>query len=56
MEMSEVPVLIMHEGQFAGQRWPLESDVLTIGRAADCDRREHIGCRVYYYESGQRTR
>lgn len=37
MEMSEVPVLIMHKGQMAGQRWPLESDVLTIGRAADCE-------------------
>jgi DNA-binding winged helix-turn-helix (wHTH) protein len=37
MEMSEVPVLIMHEGQLAGQRWPLESDILTIGRAADCE-------------------
>ena len=37
MEMSEVPVLIMHKGQMAGQRWPLESDVMTIGRAADCE-------------------
>jgi len=37
MEMTEVPVLIMHEGQLAGQRWALESDVLTIGRAADCE-------------------
>lgn len=37
MEISEVPVLIMHEGQLAGQRWSMDSDVLTIGRAADCD-------------------
>lgn len=37
MEMSNVPVLIMHEGQLSGQRWTLESDVLNIGRAADCD-------------------
>ncbi len=37
METTEVPVLIMHEGQLAGQRWALESDVLTIGRAADCE-------------------
>ncbi len=35
--MSEVPVLIMHEGQLAGQRWALGSKVLTIGRAADCE-------------------
>lgn len=37
METTEVPVLIMHEGQLAGQRWALESDVLTIGRASDCE-------------------
>ena len=37
MEMSEVPVLIMHKGQQAGQRWALDSDVMTIGRAADCE-------------------
>jgi len=37
MEINDVPVLIMHEGQLAGQRWALESDVLTIGRAADCE-------------------
>lgn len=36
METSEVPVLIMHEGELAGQRWTLDADVLTIGRAADC--------------------
>ncbi len=36
MDTSEVPVLIMHEGQLAGQRWTLNSDVFTIGRAADC--------------------
>lgn len=37
MEMNEVPVLIMHKGELAGQRWPLEADLLTIGRAADCE-------------------
>ncbi len=37
METSEAPVLIMHEGQLAGQRWSLAAPVLTIGRAADCD-------------------
>jgi hypothetical protein len=37
MEMSEVPVLIMHEGQLAGQRWPMDADVINIGRAADCE-------------------
>ena len=37
METTEVPVLIMHEGQLAGQRWSLESEVLTIGRSADCE-------------------
>ncbi len=37
MEFNDVPVLIMHEGQLAGQRWALESDILTIGRAADCE-------------------
>ena len=36
METREVPVLIMHEGELAGQRWTLDADVLTIGRATDC--------------------
>jgi DNA-binding response OmpR family regulator len=37
MEFTEVPVLIMHEGKLAGHRWALETDVLTIGRSADCE-------------------
>jgi len=37
MQVNEIPVLIMHQGQLAGQRWALNSDVTTIGRAADCD-------------------
>lgn len=37
METSAIPVLIMHEGQLAGQRWAVEAEVLTIGRGADCD-------------------
>lgn len=36
MEMTEAPVLIMHSGLLAGHRWALDSDVMTIGRAADC--------------------
>lgn len=36
-EKADVPVLIVQEGQQAGQRWPLNKEVLTIGRGSDCD-------------------
>jgi pSer/pThr/pTyr-binding forkhead associated (FHA) protein len=37
MDNNEAPVLIIHEGKMAGQRWLLDAEVLTIGRAPDCD-------------------
>lgn len=35
--MDEKPVLIAHEGQLAGERWPIEQDEFVIGRGGDCD-------------------
>jgi DNA-binding winged helix-turn-helix (wHTH) protein len=50
--MSEVdkPVLLIHEGEKAGQRWTIRDDFLVIGRGGECDlvlperqvSREHI--------------
>jgi hypothetical protein len=50
--MSEIdkPVLIIHEGERAGQRWTIREDEITIGRGGECDlvlperqvSREHI--------------
>ncbi len=37
MEKADIPVLIVQEGSQAGQRWPLNKEMLTIGRGADCD-------------------
>jgi pSer/pThr/pTyr-binding forkhead associated (FHA) protein len=34
--MNDTPVLIAREGQLAGERWPIETDVFMIGRGADC--------------------
>ncbi len=31
------PVLIVFQGAMAGNRWTLDRDVITLGRAADCD-------------------
>jgi len=35
--MSEQPVLIMREGDLAGQSWTINKDVFSIGRGGDCD-------------------
>lgn len=32
----EVPMLVAYDGEFAGQRWPLEGNSILIGRGADC--------------------
>jgi hypothetical protein len=50
---SEQPVLIVMEGENRGQRWPLDKDVVVIGRGGECQlvlperqvSREHI--RIY---------
>ncbi len=50
---TDKPVLIIHEGERAGQRWVMREDELVIGRGAECDlvlperqvSREHI--RIY---------
>jgi len=35
--MSEQPVLIMREGDLAGQSWTIKSDIFSIGRGGECD-------------------
>lgn len=35
--MSEQPVLIMREGDLAGQSWTVTSDIFSIGRGGECD-------------------
>ncbi|HEC34337.1 MAG TPA: FHA domain-containing protein, partial [Chloroflexi bacterium] len=37
MERSEVPMLVVYEGELSGQRWLIEGDSLLIGRGSDCD-------------------
>src|SRR5258707_3728933 len=37
MKQGEKPVLIIHEGERAGQRWTIQNDTLTIGRGTECD-------------------
>jgi DNA-binding response OmpR family regulator len=32
-----MPTLVMHEGQGAGQSWPVEKQKVIIGRSEDCD-------------------
>src|SRR5512139_268946 len=52
-EVADKPVLIIHEGEKAGQRWTIRGDELVIGRGGACDlvlperqvSREHI--RIY---------
>lgn len=47
---ADKPVLIIHEGEKAGQRWTIQEDELVIGRGGECDlvlperqvSREHI--------------
>lgn len=34
--MNEQPVLVIREGQLAGQRWAIDTDEFFIGRGADC--------------------
>lgn len=34
--MNEQPVLIVREGQLAGQQWPIDTDEFVVGRGADC--------------------
>ena len=50
---ADKPVLLIHEGEKAGQRWTIREDKLVIGRGGECDlvlperqvSREHI--RIY---------
>ncbi|NDJ75033.1 MAG: FHA domain-containing protein [Chloroflexi bacterium] len=52
-EIPEKPVLLIHEGEKAGQRWTIWEDELVVGRGGECDlvlperqvSREHI--RIY---------
>ena len=37
MLKSEVPMLVVYEGELAGQRWPIEGDRFIVGRGTDCD-------------------
>ncbi len=37
MAGTEAPMLVITEGQLAGQRWPIDQDVLLIGRSEACD-------------------
>lgn len=35
--MDEQPVILMREGELAGQQWVIAGDVFLIGRGAECD-------------------
>ena len=37
MEKAEKPVLIINEGEKAGQRWTINNDEVTLGRGSECD-------------------
>ena len=37
MQVQDMPLLVVKEGQLAEKDWPLEREVMTIGRGADCD-------------------
>ncbi|MCS7281906.1 MAG: FHA domain-containing protein [Anaerolineae bacterium] len=37
MERSDYPMLVILEGETAGQRWVLREETVLIGRGADCD-------------------
>jgi predicted component of type VI protein secretion system len=62
MKQGEKPVLIIHEGEHAGQRWIIEGDTLVIGRGTECDlvlperqvSRQHVKIKLvndhYYVE------
>jgi DNA-binding winged helix-turn-helix (wHTH) protein len=32
-----IPILIIYKGVLAGNRWPLQTSAVTIGRSSDCD-------------------
>ncbi len=57
-EAIDKPVLIIHEGERAGQRWTIREDELIVGRGGECDlvlperqvSREHI--RIYRSSDG----
>ena len=37
MTQQDRPILIAHEGELEGERWVLDREQITIGRADDCD-------------------
>ncbi len=37
MKQGEKPVLIIHEGERAGQRWTIQQDEVVLGRGTECD-------------------
>lgn len=37
MNKPENPVLLINEGEKAGQRWTIQSDTVVIGRGSECD-------------------
>ena len=57
-EAADKPVLIIHEGEKAGQRWTIRENELIIGRGGECDlvlperqvSREHI--RIFRADDG----
>ncbi|HEX3052981.1 MAG TPA: FHA domain-containing protein, partial [Aggregatilineaceae bacterium] len=57
-DATEKPVLIIQEGEKAGQRWTIREDMLVVGRGGECDlvlperqvSREHI--RIFRQNDG----
>jgi pSer/pThr/pTyr-binding forkhead associated (FHA) protein len=37
MQVQDMPILLVKEGQAIGKEWTLDRDVMVIGRGADCD-------------------
>jgi len=37
MEAQGVPLLMVQEGQLIGHKWPLDRDVISVGRGEECD-------------------
>jgi len=37
MPNQAVPILVVQEGQLAGQRWPMDKPSITIGRGEECE-------------------
>jgi pSer/pThr/pTyr-binding forkhead associated (FHA) protein len=37
MKLGEKPVLIIHEGERAGQRWTIQQESVILGRGTECD-------------------